>query len=390
MIRTFDVRPAIRHGHAVRHAPRWFPPLRAGTWWRPIRELGLIAVFVAIYEGIRGHLVQAGGVAASHALLIVSAERHLGLFHEHAVQTAVLRDRTVIDVLNSYYGGTHFVVPVLVLVWLFLWHPAHYARARNALALTTGLAFVCFWLFPVAPPRLLPARFGILDTLRAGGSGHIESTLINAAGDQYASMPSVHVAWALWCTLAVYPVVRHWALRALAVAYPLLTSLVVVATGNHFFLDVIAGALLICVTWVGVTRAQVWLTVQFATWRTHRGQHVPVLAGGARTAAGPSRQLTSKRSRSMYPPDSVKPEGLLAPRADRPAAASNPFIPGPGLAAGGRRACRATAGRAGRRYGPGPDRDRPAPSGPGRREWPRRGGRVSRPPRARWRPRRAG
>ena len=76
------------------------------------------------------------------------------------------------------------------------------------------------------------------------GSGHIESALISAAGDQYASMPSVHVAWAVWCALAVYPVARHWAVRALAIAYPLVTTLVVVATGNHFFLDVIAGALL--------------------------------------------------------------------------------------------------------------------------------------------------
>jgi membrane-associated phospholipid phosphatase len=96
------------------------------------------------------------------------------------------------------------------------------------------------------------------------GSGRIDSTLISSAGDKYASMPSLHVAWAVWWALALYPVVRHWALRALAVAYPLMTTLVVVATGNHFFLDVIAGTLLACVTWAAVTRIGAWLTVRTA------------------------------------------------------------------------------------------------------------------------------
>ncbi|HEX5303582.1 MAG TPA: hypothetical protein VFW50_41980 [Streptosporangiaceae bacterium] len=57
-----------------------------------------------------------------------------------------------------------------------------------------GGGFVCSWLYPVAPPRLLPGRFGIADTLRDAGPGHVESTLITTAGDHYASMPSRPVA----------------------------------------------------------------------------------------------------------------------------------------------------------------------------------------------------
>jgi hypothetical protein len=166
-------------------------------------------------------MVQAGAAAAGHALHIVSAEQALGLFRERAVQDVIIGRDTVTDAFNAYDGGTHFLIPALVLAWLMVRHPAHYARARTALAAITGLAFIVFWLYPVAPPRLLPARFGIIDTLLAG-SGHIEGTLISAAGDQYASMPSLHVAWAVWCALAVYPVARHWAVRALAIAYPLL------------------------------------------------------------------------------------------------------------------------------------------------------------------------
>jgi membrane-associated phospholipid phosphatase len=214
----------------------------------------LVAVFLGVYEEIRWNMVQAGGAAASHALSIVSAERALGLFRERAMQAVFTPWDTVTDAFNAYYGGTHFLVPAAVLAWLLLRHPERYARARTALAVTTAVAFVCFWLYPVAPPRLLPAGFGFVDTLRAGGSGHLESSLINTAGDQYASMPSLHVAWAVWCALALYPAVRHRALRMLVVAYPVMTTLVVVATGNHFFLDAVAGTLLACLTWAVVSR----------------------------------------------------------------------------------------------------------------------------------------
>jgi hypothetical protein len=218
------------------------------------RELALVAVLLAAYEEIRWHLVQAGGAAASHALSIVSAERALGLFRERAVQALFTPWDSVTDAFNAYYGGTHFLVPAAILAWLLLRHPERYARARTALAVMTAAAFVCFWLYPVAPPRLLPASFGFVDTLRDGASGHLEGSLINTAGDQYASMPSLHVAWAVWCVLALYPMFRHWALRALVVAYPVMTTLVVVATGNHYFLDAAAGTLLACLVWAAASR----------------------------------------------------------------------------------------------------------------------------------------
>jgi hypothetical protein len=284
MIRTSDTQPRTRQRRAPRRFAPWFRSwsghvsgltwrlsglawrLSGETWRRLAREITLIATFAVIYEEISANLVQGGGPASSHALLIVSAEKALGIFHEQAVQTAVIGNDPVTDTLNAYYGGTHFLIPLLVLGWLFFRYPAHYGRARSALAASTGLAFIVFWLFPVAPPRLLPARFNIVDMLTTpDGSGHFETSLINAAGDKYASMPSLHVAWAVWCALAVYPVARHWALRALADASPLMTTYVVVATGNHFFLDAAAGALLACTTWAAVTRVGPWFSARAAT-----------------------------------------------------------------------------------------------------------------------------
>ena len=102
----------------------------------------------------------------------------------------------------------------------------------------------------MAPPRLLPTRFGIVDTLVVyHQSGHLEHSLVDSAGDIYAATPSLHVAWALWCTLALYSVVRNLLLRLVLIAYPVVTTVVVVVTGNHCIIDAASGALLVGLTW---------------------------------------------------------------------------------------------------------------------------------------------
>ncbi len=220
---------------------------------RVAKETVIVLAFVGVYELLRTDMVQDGSQATAHALSVVRVESALGLFHEQGLQRLFLGVPDLVKACNLYYGGTHFVVPVAALIWLALRHPDRYARARTALGVTTTAAFAVFWIFPVAPPRLLPARYGIIDTLVTfHQSGHLEHSLVDSAGDIYAAMPSLHVAWALWCTLALYPVVRHRLVRLLLVTYPFVTTVVVVATGNHFFTDAVGGALLVSLMWVVV------------------------------------------------------------------------------------------------------------------------------------------
>jgi hypothetical protein len=205
-------------------------------------------------------VVQSAHIAIGHALDVVHVEQDLGLFQERRLQSVLLHWPWIFHVLNPYYGGSHFLVPAVALIWLAVRHPERYYRARNVLAVTTAAAFTFFWLCPVAPPRMLPARYGIVDTLRHLGGGHVEMQLIDRAGDAYAAMPSLHCAWALWCTLALYPVLRtRWA-KAIMVIYPLLTLLVVVTTGNHFVLDAIAGAALVVGAELVLYRLPGWIT----------------------------------------------------------------------------------------------------------------------------------
>lgn len=224
---------------------------RSNAVWNVSRELILVVAFYYLYELIRGSVVQSGAVATRHALWLVDLEKAVGLFQERALQSVFLHSHGLIQVFNLYYGATHFLVPIAVLVWLAVRHPSHYVRARNLLMVTTAIAFLCFWLFPVAPPRLLPIRFEFVDTIRNLGGTQVQRTLMDRAGNAYAALPSLHMAWAVWVTIAIYPLLRHRGAKVTAIVYPILTGVVVVATGNHFIADAIAGTVLVlAVAWV--------------------------------------------------------------------------------------------------------------------------------------------
>ncbi len=225
--------------------------MTTSAWWKVAQELVAVAVFLYVYELIRDNIVQSGELAIRHAMWVVDAEKAVGLFQERGMQSVFLHSYGLIHAFNLYYGGTHFIVPAAALIWLGVRHPQHYARARNLLAVTTAVGFTCFWLLPVAPPRLLPKKFGIVDTIHHLGGTRLEANLMDRAGNAYAALPSLHVAWAVWVTIALYPLLRTRTARVIAVVYPILTTIVVVATGNHFIADCVTGAALIfAVAWV--------------------------------------------------------------------------------------------------------------------------------------------
>ena len=143
------------------------------------------------------------------------------------------------DAAGYYYGLAHFLVTPLVLAWLYLRRPAAFPRLRSGLVLATAVANVVFWAWPAAPPRFsVPGMTDILVTRDILGAAHPRgaTSLVNL----YAAMPSLHVAWAAWCALAVVTACRsRW--RRLAWLYPAVTTLVVLASANHFLLDAAGG-----------------------------------------------------------------------------------------------------------------------------------------------------
>jgi hypothetical protein len=190
--------------------------------------------------------------AFANAQKIVDLERWFGMFQEARIQSWFLHSHLVIHTLDDFYGTAHFVITLGALVFLFRRQPGRYPLWRNVLAITTALALIGFAFFPLLPPRLLPPSFHIVDTLRTvGGFWSFDSGPMNAVSNQYAAMPSLHFAWALWCAMALAPAVRHRAGRALVWCYPVLTLLCIVVTGNHYLVDALGGAVTLAVGYAG-------------------------------------------------------------------------------------------------------------------------------------------
>lgn len=213
-------------------------------WWR---EVIITVVFYVCYAAIRdahgsSTVATQYGRALANARRVIDVEQRLHISWEHSLQVLALHARWLIRSANVFYGSAHFVVTVAVLIWLYRAQRDRYRRWRTVLAVGTALALIGFTLFPVLPPRLLPGQYGYMDTLHAlGGLWSFNSGVVERISDPFAAMPSLHLCWATWCALVVFPTLRRRWTRALAVSYPVVTSVTVVITGNHYLLDLVGG-----------------------------------------------------------------------------------------------------------------------------------------------------
>ena len=105
------------------------------------------------------------------------------------------------------------------------------------------IGLLVFWLYPVAPPRMLSGFTDVVAKTGAIGSWH--TGVLASQANELAAMPSLHIAWAVWCSIVLWKLSGRVWVRAIAVLYPCLTATAVLATGNHFVLDILGGLLTI-------------------------------------------------------------------------------------------------------------------------------------------------
>ncbi len=173
---------------------------------------------------------------------MIHIERLVGLFHEETIQQVVLRFHSFIVFWNVYYGTFHFVVTAVALIWMYRSFSERYPLWRNTLAFTTGFALVGFATFPLMPPRLLPVSYGFVDTLdKFGALWSFDSGAMHKISNQYAAMPSLHCAWAMWCLFVMWPQLKSVWAKALLVLYPIATVYCIIVTANHYWLDAVGG-----------------------------------------------------------------------------------------------------------------------------------------------------
>ena len=195
-----------------------------------------------LYTATRNSIHSGASTALAHGLEVHRLEQRLGLDFELSLNRWVAAPSLIAQTMDYYYATLHFGVTIGVLIWLFRCRRELYRGLRTVLLATTGIGMLGFYLFPLAPPRLLPA-LGYTDTLvRYRTWGSLADPKVAEHSNQFAAMPSLHVAWALWCGLALYlGATRNW-VQVLGLCYPAVTFLVVIGTGNHFVLDTIGGA----------------------------------------------------------------------------------------------------------------------------------------------------
>ena len=220
--------------------PVWMLRWRRPLWWQ---ELAIIAFGYWLYSLGRNAVPEQAAIALRHGRSVQHLQDLLHLNFELSINRFVARTEWLAQITNYYYATLHFVVTIGTMVWLFARRPHVYRGARTVLVATTLIGLLGFYLYPLAPPRLLP-QFGYIDTLvKYETWGSLASPSIAAHSNQYAAMPSLHIGWSLWAGLALFFCARHMWVRLLGLTYPVATLMVIVGTANHFVIDAVGGAI---------------------------------------------------------------------------------------------------------------------------------------------------
>ncbi len=230
-----------------------------------LRELAAVAVAALIYYLVRGAVSDRAAEAFQRARDILRLEQEWQLDWETAIHEAILGSNALIDLANGTYFWGHMPLLIVLAVWLWRAHRGVWRTFRNALLISAATGMVSYFLFPTAPPRLMP-ELGYVDTLALRAAPAYQAQEVGLFVNPYAALPSLHVGWALLAGLAVWQASRHPLARLFAVSIPLSQAWAVVATANHWTLDAFAGLAVCAVAWTLVlllNRLRFRMPIQF-------------------------------------------------------------------------------------------------------------------------------
>lgn len=217
----------------------------------------LIGGYVA-FGLVRAAIDRGDPAATNNALLVQRLEQTLQIAVEYPLNHAMLAQSAAIYLTGYFYRLCVLAVPA-ILIWLYISRPERYRHLRTVLVVMMLLDLAIVWFFPEAPPRF--AQNGIVDYMATydilgGAASRTPRWTVNLL----AAMPSMHIAWTTWCAYAAWSMLRQRSPRGawLVWLFPFLAAFVVLATGHHYVLDILAGMALVAVT------------IQSTTWLTHR------------------------------------------------------------------------------------------------------------------------
>jgi len=201
-------------------------------------QIGLFFLAYAVYTVARFFTIGDLADATANAHWIVDLQNSLDVGVEAQVQNAV--DGTwVLWVLNRLYLLAQLGVIPAVLIFLYNRSWAIYATLRNTILATWLLSVPVYGLFPVAPPRL--SGIGIEDTITSQTGMSLTSNFSTSFFNELAAVPSLHVGFAVAVGFALFAAIKNPLARWIALLWGPVVALAVVATGNHFVFDAVAG-----------------------------------------------------------------------------------------------------------------------------------------------------
>jgi hypothetical protein len=267
-----------------------------------LREAALVTGAILAYFTIRNVTAGAPAEAFANGDRIVDFERWLDIDWEDGVQGAIAGRDGLVTFANWIYIWGHWPVILFTAVALHAWRRDSYYLLRNTLFISGGIGFLFFAFLPVAPPRLL--EMGLVDTV-SDQSHAYRALQPPGLTNQYASFPSLHVGWNLAVGIVLFLTTTHLAVRAFAVLSPLAMTFAVVATANHFIVDVAGGAAVVLVGLAGAHIIEKRRAVPTATLAGDEPA-IPVEHPRRRTAPVPRR--APRRESSLRPPRRRAPQ----------------------------------------------------------------------------------
>ena len=200
-----------------------------------VRELAVVAFAAAAYGAVRALTEGSIAQAASNAEAVTRIEHTLGIGWEQSVQSLVIGSTALVTLVNWIYIWGHWPVIIVAATALYLRRPTHYRILRNAIVTSGLIGFFFFYKVPTAPPRMVDPR--LADTVLEQSHAY-RALQPPSLTNQYAAMPSLHFGWNLLVGIVLFAAFASIAVRVFAVAMPAAMAFAVIATANHFVLDV--------------------------------------------------------------------------------------------------------------------------------------------------------
>jgi PAP2 superfamily len=209
-------------------------------WLDLLWQLSLWFGFLLAYQVARGIADRNTAKAFDNALTVIDIEQKANALFELDLQRWIHSSELLTTMTSWTYWMSQFTVVGLTLLWVYLRRNGSFLRFRNTIMLANVIGLAGYALLPTAPPRMFPS-FGFVDTLAQFGTVNHGSGLVELASNPYAAMPSLHAADALIVGVVLATVVRRRIFKALWLLWPAWVWFTVMATANHFWLDIAAG-----------------------------------------------------------------------------------------------------------------------------------------------------